>query len=76
MVAVAGGGGNSQSVGLSSANVGSKGAEVDGQIVDTKRKSIKSVVDILEAGFDQIAIALKTAGSHLADSVAKTIIGG
>ena len=70
-VAFAGGSGDGDSVGLSRANIGIKWAKIEINVADAKRKFFKSVVDVLETGFDGVTVAVEAARGVLADSVSE-----
>ncbi len=75
---MAGWGADSNSVAVSRADARRERAEVDTKVsvVDSEGESVKSLVDILEAGFDQVAIAGKKTGGVLTDGVCKGVGGG
>ena len=78
IITMAGGRGNSNSVALGSANIGDEVAEINSQlrIVDFKGKIKKKIVDVLKAGFDDIAIGdAEFSGSKLTDSIGEAISG-
>lgn len=76
LIAVAGGGGNSNSIGGSGGNAGNEGAEVNGEIVDGKGKLVKSIVNIFEAGFEDKVSGGVGTGSILAKIVGQGVVGG
>lgn len=75
LITPTGGSGNSNNIGGGGADPGGEGAEIDGEVVNGKRKLVKSIVDILKSGFDDITGGGIGSGSILADIVGEGIIG-
>ncbi len=73
LVAVARGGGDGDGVALSGADLGNKGAKTDIELVDSEAKLGLKIVDILEAGFENVGATVVLAGGVLADSVGQAI---
>lgn len=69
LIALTGRGSDSNGVGVGGGGAGGESAKINGEIVDLEREVVDGVVDILEAGLDDITGVVKLAGGVLADSV-------
>jgi len=77
-VAMAAGRGDRNNITIGSADVGSERAKIDSQLLifEAETKIKKSIVDVLKAGFNNVAVFRKKAGGILTDGVGKLIVGG
>ncbi len=73
LIALAGGGGNGDDVGVGGSGARRKAAKVDTKVVDLESEVVEGVIDVLEAGFDDVTVGVKLARSVLTNSVSQLV---